>query len=60
MPVKPAKEFIMNNFSSSGENSGFSVMGRDELESANGEFSGCYRNPIEELAVLYSLITKAK
>jgi hypothetical protein len=26
----------MSNFSSSGENSGFSVMGRDELEAANG------------------------
>jgi hypothetical protein len=36
MPVIPAKEFVMNNFSSCGENSGFSVMGRDELESANG------------------------
>jgi hypothetical protein len=31
-----AKEFIMDKFSSYGETSGFSVMGRDELELANG------------------------
>jgi hypothetical protein len=36
MPVFLAKEFTMDNFSSHGENSVFSVMGHDELESANG------------------------